>query len=68
LLDQPGCKEFTKDYFKKDNRKVARKRKKKQKNMWLNTIQLDSYKGSLFNDENIVIEHRKFSYKLEEDF
>jgi hypothetical protein len=28
---------------------------------------LNSYKGNLFNDENIIIEHRKVRYKLEED-
>jgi hypothetical protein len=34
MLDQAGFEVFRKDYFKKKGRKVAKKRKKKQKNMW----------------------------------
>jgi hypothetical protein len=67
-LDMQGYENFTSLYHKKKNVMIAKKRRKKEKSLWLKTIQLDSYISKLFIYKKAVLEHRISRYKSEEDF
>jgi hypothetical protein len=56
---QPGCEVDTECYRDKIIRRLKKKRWKKYKKLWKNTISLQVHKGKIFIDKNFIVEREK---------
>jgi hypothetical protein len=64
----PGYEIGKEIYFKKKKVKIAKKRHKKQKILWINIIQLSSnYRRRIFIVEKFIFDSRKKRYKREDE-